>query len=648
MVSFTENTGIDFTWSTAQTVARLHLWVWPANLINEYEIYIKDAEGNWEETPIKTGSLKYFDNTTASETNSTFCAIVLNKVVSTTGLRFVVKDLVENTNEVYITEAVPRSTNEINLISIDPRVKEDYVAVKSLTYSQSMYVEKSLLGYHGSAFVDNSKTDYQNALYSNSDMETLGIATGPRAYYWKSKGVKTNIDDGAGGTKEAYDNKDLFYVADFGEAKHKINKLEMCSHSSNASITGLKLMCSNADSAYNSVLTAQENVDTDWILVGEWDGAIPTSITTYTVADAPEARYWKVVVEIADNTDSAVTRIQFYPGMYSVNEYEASNDVSTIPGGFVDGDSLRLNLDKFWKFTEANTGIEWNFDAAQDVKRLDLWVWPANAIENYAVQKYDANTSTWVNVQTGSLKAQNATIGAADATSTRAHWNSVVLNLPNNEVLNTDKLRFVITKLTDNTVGAYIAEATVGDNNAINLLARSAEHNDGLEYSIYVDHAKNTKGSQVRTTPADNLWRSVANNAYPEWSDVAGCLFYAVRLSGGEHAINRIGVNINVGTLNEFEVWCSNDSTAYAELSDSVLSDTWQKVMTVKGDYVSGTSFDIPNSTKAEYWMIKVTECSDNFQMRAPANFYELAENELRDSKFGGTFTAKKNIILSL
>lgn len=66
MVKFAENTGVDLTWTTTQDVARLHVWAWPANVINGYEVYVK--EGNdWGSSPVATGSMADFEPGTANE-----------------------------------------------------------------------------------------------------------------------------------------------------------------------------------------------------------------------------------------------------------------------------------------------------------------------------------------------------------------------------------------------------------------------------------------------------------------------------------------------------------------------------------------------------------------------------------------------------
>jgi len=323
---------------------------------------------------------------------------------------------------------------------------------------------------------------------------------------------------------------------------------------------------------------------------------------------------------------------------------------------FVSGDNALLNDDyrftyaeyrqdyklpnamtsKFVKFEKTGDGIEWSFDEEKTVKRLDFWVWPERAINKYSVQVYNAQNDRWDTVYGDEWNPDSLAIGSTTDNSRNTSWYSAVLN----SGVATTKLRFVIDSFTDSEIGAYIAEANVGETNEIQLATKDTTNNDGLSHSIYVSHARHTSSSGLRKTQdSQSGYRSTGTNANTNWNSTYG------------YALYRVSFSVNTGTVYSFEVWCSNNED---DFSDSILSSlpsgTWKKVLTVNGAHKNkNVTYDIPDSNKAEYWMIRITEkASGTLNINGPAVFYELAENELNKTAFKGIPEAGNKVIFTL
>lgn len=712
MVKLTEGSGFEFKWTTAQNVARLHLWVYPANVIKEYKVYVSSKLENgtytWKTEPLKTGSLSYFtpdkneENSTFNDENSTFNAIVFDDLYSTLvgdsnrkiyGLRFVVTELAEGVDEVYIAEAVPRSTNDIDLISMNPRQEtvRTGTTISATSVSQSIYAEDGIMGYNNGTEVRNSNGYfYQIAqpYYKNypaaSDLKLGKLPTARieecGSYGWKNLGSSST-------TTGEIDNKDAFYAVDFGEAKHKINKIMIGGHSSISGIAAFKLMCTNDPETFNKQLSAAENVDTGWTQVARWT-EISTKSTrgTFTVADAPEARYWKVVVEMKD--DAAYTRILYHASMFSVPEYAvAAATVTEGEATYIDGNTYRLNDDfrltyKEWrllvdktgmaytygrtyyqreKFAELKStvpGILWDFGEEKTVRAVDLWIWPAYAIDTYDLEIYDGGEWKSALKTTGDLAPSDKTSTAADKDNTKdnTNWYSVVLD----EAVTTSKLRFTVKSFNTGATNVYVAEANVRENDAVNLIATNSAENDGQDFSIYVNDFKASAVTGGSTSAdASAFWRawprySTSNTLTNVKPDEEGNAWYAVTFPGSQHKINRVGLNVAQGTVTSFEIWNSNDAAAFTNAGQDASAEesedtwAWNKIATITGSYTGNDLvIDIPDSTAATYWKIKITGYEGELQLSV-AELYELSASSLSTTGTTGDLEANGYIALDL
>lgn len=662
MIKFTQaGSGIDFKWTAAQTVARLNLWAWPADAIDGYEIYIKkSANGNW--ALAKTGSLNYGISTTASTTNSTFYQIILDKPISSVyALRFkitsFVKDEEGNDKAAYITEAVPRSTNEINLTSYDPQGSINFPEGTNpyAKQSYSIYVDRATYGNDNDS--QTPRSNYTNTTshrlhgwIQSVTYPELGTNISGAPTFFKSTKVDTNGE-----------NTHPYYAVDFGTAKHRINCIKFTTHSASSEVTGFQLWCTDNDATFAAA--KEGTFDEGWTKVYDNDDKDYQDKTTktYKIQNAPEARYWKFVVK-ANNGKIVMTRNGV--AMYSLSEYELDNTVS----GYASGDDYRLNdnvrftlpewrnvyapiygsypdasaannKEYFLKFGEADTGIEWKFDEEKTVNKVNLWTWPAYAIGDYTLEyKEDGE---WKEAKKGNFNYGNS-IGPIDTSSYDAsvtYWNSIVLD----EEIKTTDLRFTIKGLTDASTGAYIAEADVLSTNG-NLISTQSASNDGKSYSIYPQACKTSSATPSNPYP----WRGWPSSQdggtiYNVSADSNGNLFYAVRFMGTHHAINRIVLNVASGKINEFEVYCSNESSAF---SDAASDNGWTKVATVKGSYTGSFTCDIKDAPACEYWKIKVTDFEDGTTL-SPSALYELGSSYITTAAVSGK-VSDGNVIVSL
>lgn len=678
MVKFTQvNSGIDFTWTTAQKVARLHLWAWPADAIDSYEVqYQAKADGPWY--TVKNGSLDYNVSTGDSATNSTFYQIILDETVTAVGLRFVITSFAEgHDGGVYIAEAVPRSTNEINLMSNNP-IGTANQSVNSYAASRSIYVDRSVRGYHNAngtseTIASNEKAQripaFPAASVATKDL-TLNTEYSKfqpgNAHYWRAYRSSRVV-----GETTYYDHADPFYAADFGEVKQKINQIKFYIHTSsitdNKSIQSVQLWCSNVDSAFENLKTATTDAikEIDWFFVGETtpvDQGLEQYFRTKTYytasfADAPEARYWMIRFVMPDGVTETLSAI-VNAGMYSLSDYEAS--------GLYNGDSSKLNDDvrltyREWRvfaessaydynyktggaaglknayflhFDKADTGIEWKFDQTTTVKAVDLWTWPAYAINNYELW-YDDN-GTWVKAKEETFnplaKARgNVSVDSNNENRSVAYWNSIVLD----EAIETNKLKFVIKDLNDDAYGAYITEADVRGTTDRNLVARDSANNEGRNYSIYATFFKTSS----ENVTAGISWRGCPEVVTPDGEQ----LYHAIGFNDTHHAINRITVNIYRGQVNEFEVYYSDVDEAYASPASD---ENWTKVATVSGSFTDSATVEIADAPKAEYWKIKATDFDDATALSV-TGIYEVGETELSENAVVGSVSDGK-VTLSL
>ncbi|MBQ4517980.1 MAG: hypothetical protein II997_05300 [Clostridia bacterium] len=734
MIKLAEGNGFDINWTEAQTVARLHIWAWPANVINGYEIYVKDASGNWGAEPAMTDSLKDFEPTAEpSATNSTFYAIILPQEYSTTGVRFVVTDLVENHNEVYITEAVPRSTNAIDLADMNPRSTIDTTTVATNKVEPSLYVNRSTAGYINSEIQTNEVTNrmgswgFASVTPAFGKMMTYG---GSNAYKWMVQTIEVTENE-----TTTYNNRDPFYAVDFGENKQRINRIKSYIHSSKSGVKAVQLWCSDSEASYTALATEGGEYHEGWTLVGERT-SLTTSSQTSDFLNAPEARFWKLVYVIEDGATS-YGRIVRTAGMYSMREDELAGYVppaeptaeptatptstptptptpeptptpvpvvsaTPAPGKagaigavttgdrregtvveavhYADGaalpeleDDYHLNWPEwrtlaaatnytksrpfsntadFIKFTEANSGVYWNYDAPKTVKRLDLWVYPLRSIDTCKVEWYDEATSSWKS-QTADFNLMDGAPGEmANDTGNSTNWYSIVLE----EEVSTSKLRFVITGLTARTDDiapvTYLAEANVEETNDTNLTSPLAEDNLGKAYSMYAYDSIGTTSTGTTKLAGNDSFRGWGSNSYIMRRTTTGNMWYTVSFGDtSPHKINRIGFEVDSGTVTEFEIWYSNTKSDFenGNLAGSQEANTWQKLATVKGEYSASNKarVDIPGAPSACYWMIRITESTSGARLYAPAYFYELAEYELNKT-WNGTVAAGEVLTLNL
>lgn len=304
---------------------------------------------------------------------------------------------------------------------------------------------------------------------------------------------------------------------------------------------------------------------------------------------------------------------------FTMNDYWAStNYASSADGNKYPG----KNLDKFIKFTQTNSGVEFTWENKQTVSRLELWTWRLVSITDYAVQTSEDGI-TWETVVEGSFdqKTTAADAGAPCAFCEFVHFDSI----------ETKHLRFVIKKFSDEQKGAYLSEIIPAKSKSPNLLAVASSK---ANYGTYVSGCKvsntnaNHKNIWFSNLWGGGAWPCVSSNGNPYFvtpnTNDNSC-YYAVAFYSGKR-VSRMEMIINKGTLKKYEIYCSNTADL-TTTSAPVMSD-WTKMAEGEGNFTGTVTFDISSSVTAKFWMIKFTEYEGDFRIYK-SSIYEVPEKGL-------------------
>lgn len=355
-------------------------------------------------------------------------------------------------------------------------------------------------------------------------------------------------------------------------------------------------------------------------------------------------------------------------------------------------------LDKFVKFSETESGIQFNWTIPTMSKRLDLWVWKPGMIRDYEIQVSD-NGKDWITHysgnfdQYGELPADNASAAA------NAQYHPISFS-----EVKTKHLRFVIKSFADAEQGAYISEATIYDNDNINFNKtkryndlykdmidayneeqlklpqdeRGNKYGDIHKYSMFTNeyYSSNTSGNLAGYIKNSNIvWPGYSNstgllNITPDDEADGGNLWYATRFDMAKIKVNRVTFDIAGGTVKQYEVWAREKSGAsVGSWIDNppipYLTDTtgWKKVVTVNGEFTKDTdaSVDIGNAPEANGWMLVITDYTGKLAVSS-IGMYQICEDDLdslandcaevfdkvSDSKLDNVIVDKMNIPASL
>ena len=224
------------------------------------------------------------------------------------------------------------------------------------------------------------------------------------------------------------------------------------------------------------------------------------------------------------------------------------------------------NPDRFVHFDSVDSGYEFHWDKERPIKRLHMWLWPADSITDYEIQISDDGT-TWTTHHTGTFEDQYASDPesrpAYDTGDTRSNFYPVVLQEATKPVKH---VRFVIKGFREPEMGAYVAEAYFYDTNDINYFALKTipgteSHNSYKTRSRYVEHyyvSDSTGGGASYRRGSVAMW--------PVWSssgqspnikaspDVPEYSFYATSFQGPPVLANKASITISTGEAFEIEI----------------------------------------------------------------------------------------------
>ena len=137
--------------------------------------------------------------------------------------------------------------------------------------------------------------------------------------------------------------------------------------------------------------------------------AILFSMTHLVGADYADYTEQPTVTLFGEGTtigDSAATPALLSDGFqYNYKDYK---DLSERPSA---------KLEKFVKFTQVDSGVQFQWENKQVVNRLELWIWRLGSINQYEVQTSE-NGTTWTAVKTGNF--DQAITTPADTSSNNA------------------------------------------------------------------------------------------------------------------------------------------------------------------------------------------------------------------------------------
>ena len=369
------------------------------------------------------------------------------------------------------------------------------------------------------------------------------------------------------------------------------------------------------------------------------------------------------IVTAPDNTaiSYCVSKQIMLEGMLSVSvlrENEKTRDSGVLTDGFTYSAHDRTqisspknavyHLDQFVKLDSVNSGIEFHWEEPKTIKRLEMWAWPVDAISAYEIQ-VSSDGESWTTHYSGTIADRYAqTPGKRPAdTSDEAgtsNFYPIVFDKPTENVC---YFRFVVTGLRDEEQGAYIAEMLFKDTNDVNYIGLNTIK--GTENTEKARNSKYTVGYYLSDTTSSiiprrhdvGIWpmystgSQVGLNLKPREDDLC---WYATRFQGAPVAINKATLTIAAGTVYEYEVMCAVGASGFKWADYPPRPDTqtdWKTVARVSGQFTKNNASEIHfnNDYASQYWMIKITQASDDLQISA-AGLYTLGKYELNESSF--------------
>lgn len=316
-------------------------------------------------------------------------------------------------------------------------------------------------------------------------------------------------------------------------------------------------------------------------------------------------------------------------------EFESGEDEKILNDGFffssydANETSFEEEKEKFAKITTGSE-IEYEWIVADSKKRLDLWVYPQGAINEYEIYT-SSDGALWEILKDGAISEN---VKENEDTSSASYYPILF------DSVNTKHMKLVIKSLSENVTEAYISETAFSKTNNINLNA-SPKGAEGKEkaYSHYtkgyiVSNVSSLDTSFVKNNTA--VWPIDENGEEIGVSTNGTVLWYASSFLGNCVNINKVTVQILNGTAKEVELLCAAGDEAGFDNSSSSLPacpDTlaeYKSVATIKGNFSidNPAVIDIVNAPLSRHWLIKFKSGSSDLSIARP-EFYIEDESEI-------------------
>ena len=328
-------------------------------------------------------------------------------------------------------------------------------------------------------------------------------------------------------------------------------------------------------------------------------------------------------------------------------EFEDGTDTSLLTDGFFFSSYDRAESDnitpsqhpeKFAKITENDLSnqeekyIEYEWNKADKVKRLDLWIWPMGAIEEYIIET-SSDGDEWTPHSRGNVN-ENVLNNNDTVIDNQAVYYPILF-----DEIETQYLRLKIESLKEGVTEAYIAEAMPKKDNNISF-TQSPDGAEGIYkgYSHYmesyvVSNTSDESPSYRKSSKA--VWPAYSDGSAPDVTPNATNAWYATGFGILPVKINRVTVPIAEGNATEIELLCAagEDSGFDMDSAYPTAPDTnaqWKTVATVRGEFnsLSSAVIDIADAPSSKYWMVRVKKASSNMKL-GRVGFYIVGSDEL-------------------
>ena len=659
------NNTVEFEWTSAKSVKRLEMWVWPVGAIKGYEIkywsgtdWVRCSVGTLDQTqPVPDVNAANYGGKRAVSYIMTF------DEVNTTKLRFIAKTFKDGYTSAKIGEAVPRSDNNVNLLALDSLTKGDntngWLSGKQNTTNAAYNTFASPYALNFACSAKDGDT-YSTYAYNDGRYPFAFPAAGNNRYW--TRYVVPNSTAG------------FWYAVRLTDSPQKVNKVRFSV--TGGAVRSFEVWCNTGTTATLQTLKAAPSGGS-WTLMTTVTGTFQsgTAAEAY-IPDTVAAEYWMIKI-----TDYDSTAKLNYPGLYVLHQgtslfgngaaFGDGKDAGILTDNFyyvkhdcekMSDPDVKQNLAEVAKFTSTDSGIQYSNEVptTETVRRLDLWILNDGGIKDYHVAASD-DGSGWTTVKSGTFARGHASYtndttyngdGSVNKKAdTFASYYPVIFDNP----VNAAYVRFVIDSFYDDTKGAYISQAILSDTNEINLAAYGKLPNNYSEtnswaYSPYIVGFSGTCAPVSYDTA--RIWCHYSNG-YQGYGMVkeSGNLYYATTFGDARVKVNRVGINLSAGSITQFEVWRGLDDTgrvmhytnnAAPFDTNNMTKNQYERVAVVDCNITTANSssllFDIPRAVEADAYMIKVTACSDNANISS-FKFYSLADSELSPAYETPTFT---------